>query len=269
MNITGRNRAWWQRIYWHSRRGMLELDLLLLPFVAEMFADLSQREQELYEQLIAREDQQLYAWLVSGSEAPEAKFAPIVGKILTHNGVPNEAHGRVQNSAAQGKAQHKHKAHNEPHCSVQNSAEPPDPAATATFYLHFPVCECTLRSIVYALAAAAPWLSALPLWAPLLLNGLLACLIWQDSRNWRQDTRLHRIVFYEQRAMLHYGVSQKQPATGAERKVETSLPKVLLLWEAIVILRFRATQGRKTHRVVIWPDSLSSEQQRHLRRLLR
>ena len=161
----------------------------------------------------------------------------------------------------------------------------PDPAATAEFNLRFPVCECTLRGIVYALAAAAPWLSALPLWAPFLLNGLLAALIWQDSRNWRQGTRLQRIVFYEQRAVLYYGANKEKDSVGktgnvagagspekaesAAKTIETALPKVLLLWEAVVVLRFRAMQGRKTHRVIVWPDSLSNEQQRHLRRLLR
>ena len=148
----------------------------------------------------------------------------------------------------------------------------PDPAAVAEFNLRFPVSECTLRGIVYALAAAAPWLSAVSPGVAVLLNSLLAALIWQDSRNWRADTRLQRIVFYEQRAVLHYGIDAGGGVGNAKKaanRIETALPKVLLLWETVVVLRFRAMQGRKTHRVTVWPDTLSDEQQRHLRRILR
>ncbi|MDD9896443.1 MAG: succinate dehydrogenase assembly factor 2, partial [Gammaproteobacteria bacterium] len=30
-----------QKIFWHSRRGMLELDLLLVPFANDVFSDLN------------------------------------------------------------------------------------------------------------------------------------------------------------------------------------------------------------------------------------
>ena len=91
-----------QRIYWHSRRGMLELDLLLLPFVTEAFASLGQREQGLYEELLRREDQQLYAWLVSGSEAAEAKFASLIQKIRDHSTVRSENGNGNSNSNGNG-----------------------------------------------------------------------------------------------------------------------------------------------------------------------
>ena len=53
-----------QKIFWHSRRGMLELDLLLVPFAQEVFSDLPYQEQLLYEQLLDEEDQDLFAWLM-------------------------------------------------------------------------------------------------------------------------------------------------------------------------------------------------------------
>ena len=72
------------RLLWHSRRGMLELDLLLVPFVRDVWPSLPRDSQEQYEALLGEEDQDLFAWLV-GREAPRAEFAEIVRKIIDHN----------------------------------------------------------------------------------------------------------------------------------------------------------------------------------------
>ena len=34
------------RLYWHSRRGMLELDVLLVPFTKEVYATLNQVDRD-------------------------------------------------------------------------------------------------------------------------------------------------------------------------------------------------------------------------------
>ena len=34
-----------KRLYWHSRRGMLELDVLLVPFVQEVYPGLDAEDQ--------------------------------------------------------------------------------------------------------------------------------------------------------------------------------------------------------------------------------
>ncbi|MCG8416196.1 MAG: succinate dehydrogenase assembly factor 2 [Pseudomonadales bacterium] len=73
-----------QKIFWHSRRGMLELDLLLVPFATEVFATLPTQEQMLYKELLANEDQDLFSWLLERVEPPDAKFKPIISKILAH-----------------------------------------------------------------------------------------------------------------------------------------------------------------------------------------
>ncbi|PHA05866.1 hypothetical protein COE65_26545, partial [Bacillus sp. AFS051223] len=36
------------RLYWHSRRGMLELDVLLVPFVKEVYPHLNDVDRECY-----------------------------------------------------------------------------------------------------------------------------------------------------------------------------------------------------------------------------
>ena len=74
-----------QKIFWHSRRGMLELDLLLMPFAQEVFSDLPYQEQLLYEQLLDEEDQDLFAWLMGTAIPQDNRFQLIIAKILAHN----------------------------------------------------------------------------------------------------------------------------------------------------------------------------------------
>jgi len=73
-----------QKIFWHSRRGMLELDLLLVPFATEVFENLSTEDQLLYRDLLAEEDQDLWNWFLERMEPSEAKFKPMIGRILAH-----------------------------------------------------------------------------------------------------------------------------------------------------------------------------------------
>lgn len=71
----------YKKLAWHSRRGMRELDLLLLPFVDGFLRDLSAEDQALYKLLLAEEDQDLYNWLVLRSAAPNESLKKIVGMI--------------------------------------------------------------------------------------------------------------------------------------------------------------------------------------------
>lgn len=74
-----------RRIFWHSRRGMLELDLLLVPFAQEVFGTLSNQEQLLYEQFLEEEDQDLFRWLMERMEPPDPAFKPLIEQILAHS----------------------------------------------------------------------------------------------------------------------------------------------------------------------------------------
>ena len=74
-----------QKIFWHSRRGMLELDLLLVPFTQEVFDDLTNDEQLLYRGLLQLEDQDIYALLMRSDHPESEKYQPITSKILAHN----------------------------------------------------------------------------------------------------------------------------------------------------------------------------------------
>ena len=74
-----------QRMFWHSRRGMLELDLLLVPFVQEVFDDLTIDDQVLYQDLLHHEDQDIYTLLMSSSHSENKKYATITSKSLAHS----------------------------------------------------------------------------------------------------------------------------------------------------------------------------------------
>ncbi len=74
-----------QEIFWHSRRGMLELDLLLVPFAQEQFEYLSYEDQVLYNQLLQQEDQDLWLWLLGQARPTDPALATIIEKILAFN----------------------------------------------------------------------------------------------------------------------------------------------------------------------------------------
>ena len=70
------------RLRWRSRRGMLELDLLLQPFFDEVFRDLPGAVQKAFVILLEQDDPDLLMWF-SRKEVPEDKsLAELVNLIL-------------------------------------------------------------------------------------------------------------------------------------------------------------------------------------------
>jgi antitoxin CptB len=70
------------RLFWHSRRGMLELDVLLVPFVREAFSDLEESDQQRYRKLLECEDQDMFGWFMQRSEPDDPDLRRIVRMIL-------------------------------------------------------------------------------------------------------------------------------------------------------------------------------------------
>ena len=56
------------RLFWHSRRGMLELDVLLVPFVQEVYPSLDAEDQARYRKLLECEDQDMFGWFMPEPE---------------------------------------------------------------------------------------------------------------------------------------------------------------------------------------------------------
>ncbi len=52
------------RVRWGCRRGMLELDLFLLPFFDAHYTSLNQEEQAVFQALLTAEDPQLQQWFM-------------------------------------------------------------------------------------------------------------------------------------------------------------------------------------------------------------
>jgi antitoxin CptB len=69
------------RMRWAARRGMLELDLVLEPFVSTRYAQLSAAERRSFQQLLLCEDQDLYAWFMQRSQPDDQELAGIVEQI--------------------------------------------------------------------------------------------------------------------------------------------------------------------------------------------
>ncbi len=70
------------RIYWHSRRGMLELDVLLMPFAKEVFPTLDEENQARYVKLLSCEDQDMFQWFMQKTVPDDAELETIVNYIL-------------------------------------------------------------------------------------------------------------------------------------------------------------------------------------------
>ena len=74
------------RLYWHSRRGMLELDLILMPFVQKHFPQLDEADKDRYVQLLASEDQDLFAWFLGHKKPDDPELKKIIDIILEKHG---------------------------------------------------------------------------------------------------------------------------------------------------------------------------------------
>lgn len=69
------------KLFWASRRGMLELDLILQPFVDQVYPSLSPEDQARYVQLLTCEDQDLFGWLMQQHTPADAQTRRIVDII--------------------------------------------------------------------------------------------------------------------------------------------------------------------------------------------
>lgn len=74
-----------RRMRWASRRGLLELDLLLAPFMEQCFADLPQSLREQYRELMGGEDQQIVNWIMGREEPVPDDVAAVVQAIRDNN----------------------------------------------------------------------------------------------------------------------------------------------------------------------------------------
>jgi antitoxin CptB len=70
------------RMRWAARRGMLELDLVLEPFVSVRYRALDGVDRQRFEQLMLCEDQDLFAWFLGREQPADKEIAAIVEQVL-------------------------------------------------------------------------------------------------------------------------------------------------------------------------------------------
>jgi antitoxin CptB len=71
------------RVVWRSRRGLLELDLRLVPFASERYPRLTAEARQAYRALLEEDDPDVLAWLTGREAAPPA-LAEIVALVVAH-----------------------------------------------------------------------------------------------------------------------------------------------------------------------------------------
>lgn len=78
--MTGHDSRRYEKLRWRSRRGLLELELLLAPFVAGQMPALGADLLDQFEALLEFDDVDVHEWLLGRSEAPR-EVSDIVAEI--------------------------------------------------------------------------------------------------------------------------------------------------------------------------------------------
>ncbi len=67
-------------LLWASRRGMLELDVILTPYIDAEFQNMSEANIKHFEDYLTQDDPDLYAWLM-GFETPNSEYLELTNHI--------------------------------------------------------------------------------------------------------------------------------------------------------------------------------------------
>lgn len=70
------------RLKWACRRGMLELDVLFLPFVEQAFNDIEEYQKVNFERLLSCDDPDLFAWFMGHQTCKDPDLSEIVELVL-------------------------------------------------------------------------------------------------------------------------------------------------------------------------------------------
>ncbi|RKF18597.1 succinate dehydrogenase assembly factor 2 family protein [Alginatibacterium sediminis] len=79
-NLSSRENK--SRLKWACRRGMLELDVLFMPFVDEAYDELSNADKMTFKRLLACDDPDLFSWFMGHKECEDPLLASMVQTIL-------------------------------------------------------------------------------------------------------------------------------------------------------------------------------------------
>ncbi|MGI9229694.1 MAG: succinate dehydrogenase assembly factor 2 [Gammaproteobacteria bacterium] len=71
------------RLRWRCRRGIKEMDLLLLRFLEQVLPGLDERQQEVFSQLLEEADLDIYAWITGRATPQQTAYLDIVSHLQT------------------------------------------------------------------------------------------------------------------------------------------------------------------------------------------
>lgn len=70
-----------ERLRWRCRRGLLELDVVLLNFLEQRYPNLSPPEQNAFDKLLAIPDDTLFAYMQGDQKPIDNELRKLVDKI--------------------------------------------------------------------------------------------------------------------------------------------------------------------------------------------
>ncbi len=72
-----------KKILWQCRRGLWELDTILIPFVEINYDGLDNEGKEMFKQLLSLEDIEIFDLLVNKKDPKDMKIKPLIDLILS------------------------------------------------------------------------------------------------------------------------------------------------------------------------------------------
>ncbi|ALP39533.1 succinate dehydrogenase assembly factor 2 [Aeromonas schubertii] len=79
------------RLKWACRRGMLELDVIVMPFFEHEYDALTPEQQKTFERLLTCDDPDLFKWFMGHGVPSDPDFAALVPFILQRNQARHDA----------------------------------------------------------------------------------------------------------------------------------------------------------------------------------
>lgn len=76
------------RIEWDCRRGMLELDKIIMPFYLAHFDELSDEKKDIFIRLLASTDLQLFSWFFNRGKSQDPELQTMVEYIQNVQKIP-------------------------------------------------------------------------------------------------------------------------------------------------------------------------------------
>jgi antitoxin CptB len=70
-----------KKLQWQCRRGMLELDVILSPFLEQYYQDLGENLQNSFEELLSEPDPDIYTWIMGFGACEKKELLPIIKEI--------------------------------------------------------------------------------------------------------------------------------------------------------------------------------------------